>query len=430
MRLAAITVLGALACSAASAMPAPDADNGGITLPDGFGAVVFADDLGNARHLVVRDNGDVYVALNRPQNGRGVVALRDTDGDGKADQIERFGRVRGTGIEIHNGYLYFGENTRVVRWKLGDGLVPDGELEVIVDGFPRQRAHAAKPIDFDSEGRLIVNIGNPSNACQQRQRTPGSPGRTPCDELEGRGIYRYDANTLNQQHPQDGFMMATGLRHCVAIDFNDTVDEMYVVQHGRDQLNQLFPDYYTAEQNAELPSEEFHLIRDGADAGWPYTYWNHMRNERMIAPEYGGDGVSPDPTDQYQDPIQAFPGHWAPNDLLFYDGEQFPDEYRGGAFIAWHGSWNRAPLRQGGYKVTFTPFDGLMPRGDYRTFADGFARVDPIRSPGQAQHRPMGLAIGPDGTLYIADSVKGRIWRVMWRGDAARDGGPVQEAMQ
>lgn len=415
--LAASAIAVCAGISEAANVPAPDPDNGGITLPEGFGAVVFAEGVGRARHLAVRDNGDVYVALRQPQGGGGVVAMRDTDGDGKADITERFGRVRGTGIEIHDGYLYFGENTRVVRWKMGDNLVPEGKLEVVVDGFPNQRAHAAKPIDFDSAGNLIVNIGNPSNACQQRQRTPGSQGRMPCDELKGRGIYRYASDQLNQQHPGDGEMMATGLRHCVAIDFNDMVNEMYVVQHGRDQLNQLFPDHYTAEQNAELPSEEFHLIRDGADAGWPYTYWNHQRNERMIAPEYGGDGNTPDPTDQYQDPIQAFPGHWAPNDLLFYDGTQFPEAYRGGAFIAWHGSWNRAPLRQGGYKVTFSPFDGLMPDGDYETFADGFAGVDPIRSPGQAEHRPMGLAICPEGTLFIADSVEGTIWRVMWLGD-------------
>ena len=112
----------------------------------------------------------------------------------------------------------------------------------------------------------------------------------------------------------------------------------------------------------------------------------------------------------------AFPGHWAPNGLLFYSGSAFPARYRGGAFIAFHGSWNRAPLPQAGYKVVFVPFVNGNPAANYEAFADGFKGADSISAPNQARYRPMGLAQGHDGSVYITDTEKGRVWRVMWRG--------------
>lgn len=405
----------------------------GITVPGGFTAEIFADDVGRARQITVRGDGTVYVALQRPQEGKGIAVLRDEDGDGKADFRRYVGDgVRGTGIELRGEWLYFGADDRVVRWRLPkDSVLPVGAPETIVTGFNRQRAHAAKPIDFDDRGRLIVNHGAPSNACQERQRTPGSPGRMPCPELEyGGGIWRYDADTPNQNHPADGQHVATGLRHCVALDYSPRWKALYAVPHGRDQLNSLWPDFYTAELNAELPAEEVHRIvmaepdeaGEPFNGGWPYGYWNHLEGKRILAPEYGGDGKTATEPGKYAEPIEAFPGHWAPNDVLFYDGEQFPERYRGGMFIAWHGSWNRAPLRQGGYKVTFTPYADGLPSAAGTTFADGFAGVEIIRSPREAKHRPMGLAVGPDGSLFIADSVRGRIWRIRWTGGADTGG--------
>ena len=108
----------------------------------------------------------------------------------------------------------------------------------------------------------------------------------------------------------------------------------------------------------------------------------------------------------------AFPGHLAPNDLLFYTGRMFPEIYRNGAFIAFHGSWNRAPLEQEGYYVAFVPFMNGLPSGEMEIFANGFAGVDVIKSPGNAKYRPMGLAQGPGGELYISDSNVGRIWKI------------------
>lgn len=394
------------------------ANNGSITLPAGFQAVVVADSVGSARQVTVDEDGDIYVALDEAHDGNGIAALRDEDGDGVADRIEYFGDYTGTGIALHDGYLYFAPDTAVVRYSMeGADLVPTSEPEWVVSELPDQNSHAAKPITFDGNGNMYVNVGAPANACQEEGRTPGSPGQDPCPLLEWHGgIWQFDANALNQTQKDDGVRYASGIRNAVALEWNSMADNLYLVQHGRDQLSQLWPDYYTTEQSAELPSEEFLKVDEGDTFGWPYTYYDHLRGERMVAPEYGGDGETPAEEGKYEEPLEAFPGHWAPNDLLFYSGNQFPSKYNGGAFIAFHGSWNRAPLPQEGYRVAFVPFEGKTPSGEYETFADGFSGADSLMSPGNAEYRPMGLAEGTDGTLYITDSQKGKVWKVVYTG--------------
>lgn len=152
------------------------------------------------------------------------------------------------------------------------------------------------------------------------------------------------------------------------------------------------------------------------DFGWPYCYYDHMQNKKVLAPEYGGDGKKEGDCGTKEKPFLAFPGHWAPNALLFYTGNQFPPKYKNGAFIAFHGSWNRAPLRQGGYFVAFVPMSKGVPSGNWEMFAEGFTGVDVLNSPDDARYRPMGLAQGPDGSLYISDSKVGRIWRIIFKG--------------
>ncbi len=401
-------------------------DNGGITLPDGFCATLVVDSLGPARHLAVAPSGDIYVKTRSEEGG--IAALRDTTGDFRADVIERFsnmtemgtGNLRETGIAVHNGYLWASNTEAVYRWPMPEdgALVPEGDPEIVVSGFPEQQSHASKSFAFDENGYFYVNVGVPSNACQEEQRTPGSPGQDPCPELERHGgIWRFQADSLGQTQ-QSGTRYATGLRNVVGLDWNDAAGALFVTQHGRDQLNQLWPDLYTVEENAALPAEEMLRLTEGADAGWPYCYYDWQQAKKVLAPEYGGDGQEVGRCAQYLDPVVAFPGHWAPNDLLFYAGEQFPERYRGGAFIAFHGSWNRAPLPQEGYKVAFVPFEDGAPAGDYETFADGFAGVEPIPGPGGAEYRPMGLAMGPDDALYLSDSKNGRVWRVVYTGRA------------
>ncbi|MDZ7724500.1 MAG: PQQ-dependent sugar dehydrogenase [candidate division KSB1 bacterium] len=388
-----------------------------ITLPDGFKATIFADNVGRARQIIVNDNGDVYIMLREPNNGGGVVALRDADKDGQADEIEYFAPFAGTGIDIYQGYLYVAPDTAVYRYKLTPGeLLPQSQPEPVITGLQEQRQHAAKPITFDKDGHLYLNIGGPSNACQESMRSLHSPGLDPCPQLKKHaGIWQFDANKLNQTLENDSEQYCTGIRHCVAVDYNHSADKLYAVMHGRDQLNTLWPRYYDDQDNAELPAEEFLLIEKGDDFGWPYCYYDGRQDKKVLAPEYGGDGEKIGRCADAKDPIMAFPAHWAPNDLIFYTGDQFPKTYKNGAFVAFHGSWNRAPKPQQGYKVVFVPFDGAYPAGDWQVFADNFARTEKIISTRDAEYRPMGLAQGPDGELYITDSQKGRVWKVTYK---------------
>jgi len=389
-----------------------------LVLPEGFSVVIAHAGVGKARHLVANSNGDVYVKLSSPKNNHGLVAMGDVNGDGKMDTTVYFGPdFGGTGIDISNGYLYFSSDLAVYRVLLGEDLVPTAEPEIIATGFKADRQHAAKTIALDDMGNLFVNVGAPANACQEEMRTKGSPGMRPCPLLESfAGVWRFDANELDQDHMKDGYLYATGLRHAVAIDWNHGVNELYSVMHGRDQLDQLFPDLYNAQQNADLPGEEFQLLTDGSNHGWPYTYYDWQKGKRVLGPEYGGDGEK-EATEKYNKPVYSFPGHWAPNDLHFYKGSQFPEKYRKGAFVAFHGSWNRAPMPQRGYKVSFVAFDGKTPTAAHEDFADNFARKTEISTPSEAEHRPMGLAEAPDGSLYVVDSKEGKLWRIVYTGN-------------
>src|SRR5262249_17897575 len=153
---------------------------------------------------------------------------------------------------------------------------------------------------------------------------------------------------------------------------------------------------------------------------WPFTYYDPVLKARMVAPEYGGDNAKRAEAGKYPDPLIAFPAHWAPLQMAFDSGDQFPARYRDGAFIAFHGSWNRAPLPQKGYNVTYVPFDASgMPKGTYEVFASGFPGVETFTTPKDAKYRPAGLAFGPDGSMYVSDSEKGRVWRIFYGGAAA-----------
>ncbi len=414
------------------ARPAPcDPDNGGLTLPQGFCAKVVADNIGPTRHLVVTATGDIYTVLaaaggplaaapTGPQPPA-VIGLRDKDGDGTYETQEKFGPgLQGTGMALSkDNYLYVGSNTSVVRFKLdGTSLVPKGDPEVIVGDIPRAGPHAAKSIALGENGELFVHVGSPTNACQPQaqDRRPGVAGEKPCSTLDlYGGVWKYDANKAGQKHVAPA-RFTTGERHTPALAWNPVVHQLYDVQNGRDQLNIIDPKNFTAEDNATRPAEEMHLLKQGANFGWPYCFYDIPSKKRLVTPEYGGDGKTEGDCAKYDKPIAVFPAHNAPVGLLFYTATQFPAEYRNGAFIAFHGSWNRAPLPQDGFNVRFVPFKGELPSGADKIFANGFAGPNPVQGNAQAAHRPVGLAQGPDGSIFVTDDTKGRIWRISYTG--------------
>ncbi len=399
----------------------PDSNNAGLKLPSGFGALVVADNTGGARHLVVTDKGDIYVKLSDAKGGKGVLLLQDTNGDGKADKQSGFGDYGGTGIALKNGYLYASSNTDIYRYKLdaNNTVTDQNNPEHIVTGLIDRGQHNSKSIALDNNGNIYVNIGAYSNACQEKDRTKGSPGMRPCPILDSAGgIWQFKADQQNQTYG-NGTHYATGLRNVVGLDWNNQTNSLFVMQHGRDGFYDFYPQYYNAKQSAELPAECMYELHQGANAGWPYYYYDENQHKYFVNPEYGGDTkkTQSDMLDSSKllQPADAFPGHLAPNGLLFYTGNQFPEKYKNGAFIAFHGSWNRAPEPQKGYFVVFVPFKDGKPSGDWEVFADNFAGVNNV-SPGSAKHRPCGLAQGPDGSLYVSDDTNGTIYRIVYTG--------------
>jgi glucose/arabinose dehydrogenase len=380
---------------------------------------VAADKLGNLRHVAVAANGDTYVTLSGRGDKGGVLALRDANNDGKFELQEHFGENSLTGIGIRNGYLYVAGFNTVTRYKLTPGtLKPTGAAEIVVDGLPGVQQHGDKGLAFDGKGGLYLNVGAPSNACQQRDRQAGSPGQDPCPILEkNAGVWRFDENKLGQKQ-EDGKKYATGMRQMPAVGWGPkgtSMDSLYIAMNSRDQMDVMWPGKFTAQDNSEKPAEPlWRADKEGLNFGWPYCFWDYTLKKFVTMPEYGGDGKSSDKCGSFTPPAAAFPGHWAPVAVGFHDGKGgWPAKYKSGIFIAFHGSWNRAQ-QQAGYNVTFQPLgkDGKA-AGNYEVFANGFTGKATIATPNDAMYRPDGLAEMPDGSLLITDSEKGRIWRVM-----------------
>jgi glucose/arabinose dehydrogenase/mono/diheme cytochrome c family protein len=413
-------------------------NNSGLKLPPGFCATIFADGVGHARHLVAAPDGVVYVNTwsgryygnDKPHAGGFLVALKDSTGAGKADVNQRFGETvqsggaGGTGIALYKDGLFAEINDKIVRYALPAGaLVPSGAAIPVVTGLPLGGDHPMHPFTIADDGSLYIDVATATNACQLQNRTPKSPGIDPCTELQTRGgIWQYDANKTNQAFSPAG-RFATGIRNAEGFAIDGT-GRIFVTQHGRDQLHANWPDLYKPEEEATQPAEELLLLRRGGDYGWPTCYYDAIQSKLVLAPEYGGDGGKTQGLCATKSaPIAAFPAHWAPNAMALYDKEQFPIHYRHGVFIAFHGSWDRAPYPQSGYNVVFQALAGDHASGRCEVFADGFAGA--VESPGQAEHRPSGLAVGPDGSLFVSDDVRGRIYRIVYSGGSgAKEGTP------
>jgi glucose/arabinose dehydrogenase/mono/diheme cytochrome c family protein len=424
--LLAVLFQSAILCH--GALPVPDPDDDGLILPPGFHALVYADNLlgdkitGKSREtlrgLVVAPNGDVYAKERRGQ----IIALRDTNGDGRADVIKLFGPGDGgTHVMFHNGYLYHSSTTAVYRYKYIPGeLVPSSPMEVMLSGLPaKPGTHDQKAFAFDENGHMLVLIGAPFNVFTTGEGQ-GAKGATAAavaklQETVG-GFWQFDADKTNQ-HFADGVRFTTGVRNCLALTWHPVSKSFFMCMMGRDRLDGADPDDYDALDNAERVAEEFHQLKPGENIGWPYSYWDPYKKARMLAPEYGGNGRKRADNAGFDQPLIAFPAHWSPLQMCLYDGAQFPERYRSGMFLAFHGSWNRAPLPQAGYKVVFIPFNAQgLPTGKWENFIEGIPGPEFYAKGSGAKYRPCGVAVGPDGSLYVSDTEKGRIWRIIYNG--------------
>ena len=375
-----------------------------LKLPAGFNATTLVEGYGGSREIAVAPNGAVFVKLASLHNGKGIYRLMDTNGDGKADKTFGFGNYTGTGIAIRDGYLYASSDSCVYRYKLDKdfNVVDPNHPEKIVTGFAGARRASTKAITLDYSGNLYVNIGAYSNACQFVDRTKGSPGQQPCPILDSAGgIWQFKADVPNQTYGDD-HRYATGLRNVVGFDWNQQTNSS--LRHAAWPRSVGLPvsAILGHVSSAELPAECMYELHKGSNCGWPYIFYDQFQRKKVLAPEYGGDGKKAGGQDA-QNPVVAFPGHLAPNGLLFYTGSQFPARYKNGAFIAFHGSWNRAPMPQAGFYVVFVPFENGKPTGQWEVFADNFSGGPENTAKGNANHRPCGLAQGPDGSIYVTD---------------------------
>ncbi|MBC7892735.1 MAG: PQQ-dependent sugar dehydrogenase [Sphingobacteriaceae bacterium] len=399
-----------------ASIPTRPATPANLKLPAGFSATVFAEEMGAARHMAVSKSGTVFVKLAKEKDGKGIYQLKDTNNDGVADQQTGFGAYPGTGIFIKNGYLYASSNSSVFRYPLNaneEVLNPDAPEEIVTGLLVKDR-DKSKSIAVDNADNIYVNVASWSDAC--REKGTGK-GMMPCPLLDSAaGIWQFKTNKLKQGYAE-GVKFATGLKNVVGLDWNGQTNSLFVMQHGRGQFHDFYPQFYTPKQSAELPAETMYEVRKGDDAGWPYVYYDQFQKKKILAPEYGGDGKKTG-DEKVIDPVAAFPAHFGPNGLLFYTGKGgaangFPARYRNGAFIAFHGQ--SAELKKG-YLVAFQPFKNGKPSGNWEVFADNFAGIDLVNPTGPVQHRPCGLAQGPDGSLYVSDDLNGTIYRIAYGG--------------
>ncbi len=387
-----------------------DSAAAGLRLLPGFSATIVADSLGALRHLAVNKNGDIYVKLSALKDGKGILFLSDTNRDGKMDKRTGFGNYPGTGIRIKANALYASSNSGVYKYQLnGKGEVADtGRAETVVQGLVDRGRDNAKAIAVDDNNNLYVAVGSYDETCTDA----AGHGIPNCPLLDSvGGIWQFRTDKLNQSYGAAQY--ARGLKNVVGLDWNEATKSLFATQHGRGGLNEKFPKLYTPEQDKALPAETMYELPKGGDAGWPYVYYDPFQQKKITAPEYGGDGKK-SVDNKYLDPVAAFPAHLGPNDLLFYTGNLFPERYKNGAFLVFH---SQSQTEKKGYLVAFVPFKNGKPAGPWEVFADNFAGVDLGKPASGYRHRPIGIAQGPDGALYVADDLKGTIFKIVYSGE-------------
>ncbi|GAB5451709.1 MAG: hypothetical protein Hals2KO_20370 [Halioglobus sp.] len=334
---------------------------------DGFSVSLYASDLPRARFLHITDAGDLLVS--RPHAGDIVLLRRDANADGKPDAREVLidSLQRPLGVDTHDGWLYIAESHRVIRLPFNSASgATHGEPEVVIDGLTDNGNHWSKTLGIGPDKRLYLAQGSTCNVCEEEDSRRATLMRF---GLDG----------------GDAEMVATGLRNSVGFDWAPWSGELYATDNGRDLLGDDFPPC------------ELNLIREGGFYGWPY-----FNGDNVPDPDMGTEPKAAERTPIA--PAHPFRAHNAPLGIRFLDAQALPADFSRSALVALHGSWNRS--EPDGYKVVSLHFtaDGI----EERDFLWGFHKD------GEISGRPVDVAQGPDGAIYISDDYAGAIYRVVY----------------
>lgn len=357
-------LLSGLALSSCAGQLAPGRLQKSIRLPEGFRIEVFADGLrGRPRFMTFDTAGNLYVTM---ASAGKVVALPDRDKDGRADRVIPFasGMKLPHGIDFREGWIYVAETGKVLRFRDLDGDLKADVKEEVIRALPAGGLHWSRTLRFGPDGKLYVSIGASCDACGAKH-----PRRA--------AILVYEEDGRGER------VFARGLRNSVGITWHPQTGELWAVDNGSDFLGE------------DQPPEEINIVRRGRHYGWPYCY-----GSRIPHPELGWRSFCVEKT---QPPVFEMQAHSAPLGLTFYTGRMFPPEYRGDLFIAFHGSIYRTVLT--GYKVVRVRVKEGRPVG-IEDFATGWYTGLTIIG------RPTDVIVARDGSLFVSDDLKGRIYRI------------------
>ncbi|HEY3280599.1 MAG TPA: PQQ-dependent sugar dehydrogenase [Gemmatimonadales bacterium] len=353
-RRAVFAALVALACNDNSVA----SQNQPLRVPPGFTVTVFAQNLGGVRNLALGPGGVVYAALT---GGGSVVKLPDANSDGVADSVvtAASGLNQPFGIAFRGDTMYVAEVNEVVRFNPGSA-----SKAVVVPNLP-SGGHSTRTVVFGTDGKMYVSVGSSCNVCDERDSLRAAVSQFNPDGTGGR-------------------VFARGLRNSVGLAVHPTTGELWATNNDRDNLGD------------NVPPERINIIKDGKYYGWPQCYLPGLRN-----PEYTNPDCS-----AVEPPAITFQAHSAPLGMGFYTGTVFPADYRGDAFVAYHGSWNRSVPT--GAKVVRVQVQNGRPVG-IDDFVTGWQLSD-----GSRWGRPVGIVMAADGALLISDDMGGKIWRVAY----------------
>ncbi|MEX0752301.1 MAG: sorbosone dehydrogenase family protein [Xanthobacteraceae bacterium] len=377
---------------------APDRREGLLKAPTGFAVTLFAKGLNGPRLIRAAPNGDIFVAESGA--GRLRVLRPSADGGSVSDnQIFASGLNRPFGIAFYPNdgkpeWVYVANTDSVVRfpYRAGD-LKARGAPEMIVPRLPTGGNHWTRDVVFSKDGkRMFVSVGSASNVAQDMP--PAPPGglqnwvaENPLGAAWGAETERADVLLFDPQG-KNRRIFATGIRNCVGMDIHPATGDLWCSTNERDLLgDDLPPDYLTR-------------VREGAFYGWPWYYTGAHQDPRH-------KNARPDLADKITVPDVLLQPHSAPLGMVFYNGNQFPAEYKGQAFAALHGSWNRTTRT--GYKIVRAIVKEGVPTGEYEDFVIGFVIND-----ANAWGRPVGVTVAKDGSLLFSEDGNGTIWRVTY----------------